>query len=205
MADVGAIGTGHSFSSRRILFNFESPTLHGKGHEYGNRNPFPHADYPTTRSSGHLDSITGLVSNVKSAAIGTGQAIGIHNILPIAIPIATSGWQKTVPFASRHIQVWSNRYNPTSFIGNPAQLYLTPTPGVISGTLNTGIIIDYNHVVRLYYRPTGYMIDQVRTNIDGSFLFNTDLDKAEVGNYYIIAFDLNNNFNAVVYDLLTPG
>lgn len=77
--------------------------------------------------------------------------------------------------------------------------------GVISGVakskLNNGQIIVYpNAMVRLHHRISGLLVQQTLSGPDGSFIF-TGLSDSE---YYPVAFDPNNNYNAVVFDRVTP-
>lgn len=186
MADLGAIGVSRYSVNRRALDTSDFPTVYGKF------------------KSGLKTSSNVIVS------IDILRKVNTHNssysrYLPTSDLSLFKVHEKCPPeLTSRHIQVWSTR-PMTNWNTVPAQIYLNHVPGTISGTLKTSVVIDANHIVRLYYRPTGYMIDQVRTDVNGTFTFNKDIDKQEIGNYYVMAFDLNNSFNAVVYDLLTPG
>ena len=101
------------------------------------------------------------------------------------------------------VEVWSVR-KPLGGLADTQQLFLSFTPGVLSGTVQTSGSPDVKYSVRLYYRPTGYLLDQVRTDEAGAFTFNKAVNKDEAGNYMIIAIDAANTYNAVVYDKLTP-
>lgn len=143
-------------------------------------------------------------------------AIGVYRITPSRMLLPRDASEQSIQLKkrfndtySRHIHSWSSRSTtfPTGIattIPLVPQLFIQHTDGSIFGTVKTGVVIDYNYVVRLYYRPNGYLIDQVRTNIAGQFIFNRDIDVQDIENYYIVAIDAQNNFNAVVYDLLTP-
>ncbi len=186
MADQGSIGTGYDYFGRSLL---------------------PTSDFPVTKNNGHtyFGRIVPIV--VQSNAVGKEYTLFGRALLPTSdFPIVT-GERHSSELASKNIHVWSVRTNPNmgATATVPQQVYLQDTPGILAGQLHTAVSIDANHIVRLYYRPTGYMIDQVRTNADGTFAFTKNIDIAEQGNYYIIAFDLNSTYNAVVYDLLTPG
>lgn len=175
MADMGSIGVGHATVNRHILATSDFPAVGSKVRGTANRYLLATSDFPKVSAKQH----------------------------------------QSLPY-SKHIQAWSTRPYltaiPASFTGvtagggpAPAQVYLIDNPGSISGTLKTDTTADYCYMVRLYYRPTGYMIDQVRTDINGSFVFNKDVDKSEISNYFVVAFDLTNNLNAVIYDLITAG
>ena len=153
---------------------------------------------------GHQYAVKYLNTSPLSDRHGIGHSYAMHQLLPTLEPITTMGERHSSELASKNIPVWSNR-GVVTYTNAAPQVYALDTPGIIAGKLHTSVIVDYNHIVRLYYRPNGYLIDQVRTSADGSFVFNRNVDKAEMGNYCIIAFDLNNNFNAVVYDLLVPA
>lgn len=186
MADQGSIGTGHSYFGRSLL---------------------PTSDFPAVKSTGHayFSRIVPIV--VRSVGVGKEYTLSGRALLPTSDFPLVNGKRHSSELASKNIHVWSTRPNPNmgATADAPFQVYLQDTPGILSGQLHTAVSIDANHIVRLYYRPTGYMIDQVRTDVNGMFTFTKNIDKAEQGNYYIIAFDLNSTYNAVVYDLLTPG
>lgn len=87
--------------------------------------------------------------------------------------------------------------------------------GAVTGGL-TGTVTDNNVsvsgvVVRCYYRPTGQLIQTTTTNASGIFTFPY-LDPNDTQNYFIVAFEPTsrdtgwdgNQYNAVIFDLLTP-
>lgn len=202
MADAGTIGSGHISVNRNINTVVRSIAV-GQDYMLVGRNTLPTSDFPDVNIRYRNTPARSLNVSPLSAFKGSGHiSAGRNNLVTSDFPIV-NGKERNTDLHSKNIPVWSNRgsNNYTNII---PQVYAKDTPGIISGTLQTSVIIDYNHIVRLYYRPNGYLIDQVRTKIDGSFTFTKNIDKAEVGNYYIIAFDLNNNFNAFIYDLLTP-
>jgi hypothetical protein len=81
--------------------------------------------------------------------------------------------------------------------------------GALSGIANRQGVPVQDAWIRLYYRPTGQQISQVRSSSDGSFVFGptltpyVGLDKT-VSDYFILTNDPESEFNAVIYDLLTP-
>lgn len=86
-----------------------------------------------------------------------------------------------------------------------------PTNGTMSGTVTDISVPVANVVVRCYYRPTGQLIQTAGTNASGVFTF-TNLDPTDTQNYFVVAFEPNsrdagwsgNQYNAVIFDLLTP-
>lgn len=199
-----AVGSGHSAVSRSILPTLDFPIVEANGHSYMERIPLATSDFPVVKSNGFR-----YVTKISNIVVRSGLAVGSGHVAmsraPLSMSDNVSGRQRVGPLASKNIPVWSVRPNPTPFTTDPTQVYLSVNPGTISGTLKTAASIDAYYTVRLYYRPTGYMIDQVRTNADGTFVFNKNIDKNEIGNYYIVAFDLTSTYNAIVYDLITPG
>jgi hypothetical protein len=99
-------------------------------------------------------------------------------------------------------QTWSVLSSPSS---NGEKLLIPLVEGTISGAVTTGGVEDVDYLVYLFYRPTGYLIASTKTSSTGTFSFSTHLNQNEIQNYTIIAFDLTKTYNAVVYDLLTPG
>ena len=186
MADLGAIGKTNYSVNRNTLLRQEPAYCYGKV------------------KSGLGRSFSTIIK-IDQLRMGMIHNNYFSRVLPSTdLAVVTIKERCPMELTSRHIQVWSVR-PMTNWSTVPAQLYLDHTPGTISGVVKTSVVLDANHIVRLYYRPTGYLIDQVRTNPDGTFTFNRDIDKTEIRNYYVMAFDLTGNFNAVVFDMLTPG
>jgi hypothetical protein len=77
--------------------------------------------------------------------------------------------------------------------------------GTLSGTVQTGVTANVNYLVQLYYRPNMTLLEETRTSSTGAFSFSFPLNQNEGAAYTIIAFDLTKTYNAIVYDLLTPG
>ena len=99
-------------------------------------------------------------------------------------------------------QMWSALQGPGS---RGEKLFLPFSEGTISGTVTTSGVADSGYLVHLFYRTNGYLIASTRTSPTGTFSFSAHLNKNEIQNYTVIAFDLTNTHNAIVYDLLTPG
>jgi|GEM_PF-3900234 len=76
--------------------------------------------------------------------------------------------------------------------------------GQLSGVVKQAGTPVSGRWVRLYYRKTGGLIGSVQSGVNGEFSFG-GLDPG--AQYFVIAFDdLNQapDFNAVIFDLLTP-
>lgn len=83
-------------------------------------------------------------------------------------------------------------------------LLAIPVNGTLSGTVKQAGTPVAGRWVRLYYRKNGFLIGSVRSGPSGEFSFG-GLDPGD--QYFVIAFDdLNQapDFNAVIFDLLTP-
>ena len=78
------------------------------------------------------------------------------------------------------------------------------TTGTLSGIVTEGGTEVPFCVVRLYYRPTGQLIAQTHSDADGLFTF-TGL-QVGVANYYALALDPDGGtqYNAVIFDRLSP-
>jgi hypothetical protein len=102
----------------------------------------------------------------------------------------------SLPLAySRLLPVWAEDYRGILNI---------PVNGVLSGTVKQAGTPVAGRWVRLYYRPNGFLIGSVRSGPSGEFSFS-GLDPG--AQYFVIAFDdLNQapDFNAVIFDQLTP-
>lgn len=75
--------------------------------------------------------------------------------------------------------------------------------GSISGTvMENGTPVQ--RWVRLYYRPSGELVSQVKSGSDGSYQF-TDLESG-VADYVVVALDDNAGevYNALIADRITP-
>lgn len=185
MAELGAIGSCHSSTATRIVLFVSSSAIPILSHSY---------------------TATRIVLFVPSSAISILSRSSTATRMILYPSTIITGVKHSNVLASKTIQIWSNRANYTMAPAGPiSQVYLQDNPGTISGTVKTAGVADAFYTVRLYYRPNGYLIDQIRTNLDGTFTFSKDIDKAEIKNYYVMAFDANGTANAVVYDLITAG
>lgn len=104
---------------------------------------------------------------------------------------------------SRIIESWRGVLGNSGVSSTP-QLLLSANYGTISGTVDTAGTADYNYTVRLYWRPTGQLLDSALTKTDGSFTFSIPVSKDELSNYQVIAIDQTKTYNALIYDLITP-
>lgn len=88
---------------------------------------------------------------------------------------------------------------------NPSTSY--PVNGSISGTASIAGVGTAGILVRLYYRPSGLLIEQAVTGAGGTYSF-TGLDPSDAGAYYVTFHDPNTsapyNFT-VTKDHLTAG
>lgn len=97
-----------------------------------------------------------------------------------------------------------NRYSiPTKFYTLPVAL--GDNNGSISGVVSevsAGAVPSC--LVRLYYRPTGYLVSQQYTNTSGAYAF-TGLDSTDLANYYVIALDPDGGtqYNIAALDRMT--
>jgi len=79
------------------------------------------------------------------------------------------------------------------------------TAGTLSGTVTAGGVPRAGYKVRLYYRPNGFFLDEVRTAADGTYTFSAFVNTYEIGNYTVVATDITDTYDAVVHDRLTAG
>jgi len=79
------------------------------------------------------------------------------------------------------------------------------TAGTLSGTVTAGGVPCAGYKVRLYYRPNGFLLDEVRTSATGAYTFSAYVNTYEIGNYTVVATDITDTYDAVVHDRLTAG
>ena len=77
--------------------------------------------------------------------------------------------------------------------------------GQISGVVLVEGLPSPYAVVRLYYRPTGVMISQLKCKADGTFMFE-GLADLQSENHYVVALDPEGgySYNAKIFDKLKP-
>jgi hypothetical protein len=145
-----------------------------------------------------------------AAASGISRATDCpkRSILPLVPPAVGTKGQRTL--SSHCVQVW--RGNPYNYSGADTlpQILLPISDGIISGTVkiqtSPGVLINApaGYIVRLLYRPSGYLIASTKTDANGGYAFTRGVDKNELGNYVALAHDPTNTYNAVIADNLTP-
>ena len=79
------------------------------------------------------------------------------------------------------------------------------TAGTLSGTVTAGGVPCAGYKVRLYYRPSGFFLEEARTSATGAYTFRAYVNTYEIGNYTVIATDITDTYDAVVHDRLTAG
>jgi hypothetical protein len=148
-----------------------------------------------------------LPGNVKtySSAENSIQKVTDYTVNPV-MPRPTYLW--SVPYTGRLVPVPINTtvtHRPRDVQWNRDQL-TAPTlwTGRVSGTVMENSVAVGGAIVRLYRRETGTLIDAVRTDTDGHFTFYL-LDPS-ISNYYVVALDPDSGvqYNAKIFDRLTP-
>lgn len=127
------------------------------------------------------------------------MADGVYQRLSYSIPLGLTLNLAPVSHSSsfaRPLPVWTYTTN--------AALLTTPVSGVLSGVVTEGATPVAYATVRLYWRLTGDLIAQARCTSSGTFSF-TQLDPT-TNNYYVIALDPDPGvqYNALIFDRLTP-
>ena len=106
----------------------------------------------------------------------------------------TISTQTITDFVDRPQPVWMN-------YGTTNELVNTDVTGALSGTVKEMGTLQPNAIVSVYYRPNGNLIARVRTDAIGAWSV-PNLDKS-VADYYAVA-QTESNYNAIIYDKLTP-
>lgn len=93
---------------------------------------------------------------------------------------------------------------PTWTYTTNAALIQTPANGALSGVVKESAVPVAYALVRLYWRPSGDLIAQTKTGVNGAFSF-VNLDPT-TNNYYVVALDPDSGvqYNAIIFDRLTP-
>lgn len=99
-------------------------------------------------------------------------------------------YTKTVP-------AYLGGYSDTQVAGMSIEYSIT---GTVTDAVNAPVA---NAIVRLYYRPNGVMVREVRTNGSGVYLFNELPNLSEI--FYLIAFDPTGTTNIGRLDRMTAG
>lgn len=73
--------------------------------------------------------------------------------------------------------------------------------GILSGTVTQMGVLQKNALVSVYYRRNGNLVARVRTDDNGNWSV-PNLDKS-VADYFAVA-QTESDYNAVIYDKLTP-
>lgn len=123
-----------------------------------------------------------------------GKGIGV---VP-AINRRTDWW---VGVSYKRTELVSYRIRLASYVSSVTTTYAPiPVNGAISGTVVvSGAPVSYC-IVRLYWRPTGQLIEQTKADIFGAFSFS-DLNP-DSNNYYVLA--ITDDHNAIIFDTITP-
>lgn len=89
----------------------------------------------------------------------------------------------------------------TTIIGSKNLYY--SGPGAIAGTVKEKGSPDkpVRRRVRLHLKSTGVLIKEMWSDLAGNYAFN-NLDTTVT--YYVVAFDHNDNYNAVIKDSIKP-
>lgn len=106
----------------------------------------------------------------------------------------TISTQTITDFVDRPQPYWMH-YGPTFDLIN------VDVTGTLSGTVKEAGVLQANAIVSVYYRPNGKLIARVRTDASGAWSV-PNLDKS-VADYYAVA-QTESNYNAIIYDKLTP-
>jgi hypothetical protein len=107
--------------------------------------------------------------------------------------------QSSVEISTRHLPHWRQGWGSLKEISG---LLMVST---LSGSVKVGGVNQVGSCVYLYYRPTGKLIKQTKTDASGNFSFSL-LDANDTANYFAVAItDDAGDYNALIFDKLTAG
>lgn len=89
--------------------------------------------------------------------------------------------------------------------GDPAPLEYPGGPRQVIGTVRKpDDTLAAGYIVRCYHRPTGCLLGETITDVNGGFVFSINIPETE--QVYCLAVDqLGNSWNAPIKDLINPG
>jgi hypothetical protein len=107
--------------------------------------------------------------------------------------------QSSVKIATRHHPHWRQGWSTLK------DMSLTLMASTLSGNVKVVGVNQVGSCVYLYYRPTGKLIKQTKTDASGNFSFSL-LDANDTANYFAVAItDDAGDYNALIFDKLTAG
>jgi hypothetical protein len=107
--------------------------------------------------------------------------------------------QSSVEFSTRHQPYWRQGWSTLK------EMSVTLMASTLSGNVKVAGVNQNNSSVYLYYRPTGKLIKQTKTDASGNFSFSL-LDANDTANYFVVAItDDAGDYNALIFDKLTAG